>query len=185
MRPRRALLGPGMRFRSGSIQKPFSHLAPMAAFWLTTPTAFRPDLGSDGPLRWGWGARRAVAVPQLFGMGHRVRSPRCSPRVFLLPRQRRSSWPDGQEFCSGSCHGWGRSWHLPRHIWTPPRDAALRGRRALRAPPAPPPHGHDPHRGQVWHKERSCWDAWRTFGAAMSTVWGEMGTNGAVPPREQ
>lgn len=52
-------------------------------------------------------------------------------------------------------------------------------------PPAPPPHGHDPHRGQVWHKERSCWDAWRTFGAAMSTVWGEMGTNGAVPPREQ
>lgn len=52
-------------------------------------------------------------------------------------------------------------------------------------PPAPPPHGHDPHRGQVWHKERSCWDAWRTFGAAMSTVWGEMGTHGAVPPREQ
>lgn len=76
-------------------------------------------------------------APTLW-MGHEGCPPRCSPRVFLLLRQRRVSWPDGQEFCSRSCHGWGRSWHLPCPILTPPppsKDAELRGRRALCAPP--------------------------------------------------
>ena len=166
--------GGGDVFRVG-INTSFSHLAFMATFWITIPTAFRPNLGLMC-----WGARRAAAMPQLYGMGHEGCSPRCSPRVFLLLlRQRRVSWPDGQEFCSRSCHGWGRSWPLPCPVLTPPRDAALRGGRALCAPKgitpirAPPPQGEEllgcgEH---IWAQKVQC--------------GGGRGTQGAVPPRER
>lgn len=125
--------GGGDAFRVG-INPRFSRLAFTATFRIAIPLCFSPKPGVDVPGGTG-GCGRA---PTLW-MGHEGCPPRCSPRVFLLLRQRRARLLARR---TGILQQ-----ELPRvgtelappvsHIDTPPppQDAELRGRRALCAPP--------------------------------------------------
>lgn len=169
--------GGGDAFRVG-INPRFSRLAFTATFWIAIPLCFSPKPGVDVPGGTG-GCGRA---PTLW-MGHEGCPPRCSPRVFLLLRQRRARLLARR---TGILQQ-----ELPRvgtelappvsHIDTPPPPPRMLSCEA--GEPSVPPHkGHHPHKDQVWRRERSCWDH---LGLQRVQRGGRRGREELRPPREQ